>query len=150
MEPVFVAAGGQALDHAGSREIARRFESAWPSGERSLLILLLAPGAGDELWLSTAEPTLPVSSQTQELVRDAARSLWIPSKVVHEFTPLRFWPIVGWGPVVALMGSDPRAYSGGSVDPRALHRAAQLATEIALRWAKRRQRELEATATRAT
>jgi hypothetical protein len=138
IEPLFVAAGGPQLDHAGTREIARRFACGGTS-RPSLRILLLAPGAGEALWLATRDPPLPVVRGTGAMVRDAAQSLWIPSKVVHHSTPLPFWPIADWGPVVALMGSDPRAYPDASADPQALHRAAQLATEIALRWARRQQ-----------
>ena len=138
IEPFFVAAGEPRLDHAGTREIARRFECGGTS-RPSLLILLLAPGAGDSLWLATRDPPLAIERGTDAMVRDAAQSLWIPSKVVHPSTPLPFWPIADRGPVVALMGSDPRAYPDASADPQALHRAAQLATEIALRWAKSRK-----------
>jgi hypothetical protein len=149
IEPIFVAAGGQQLDHAGSREIARRFEWDWTS-RPSLLILLLAPGAGETLWLSARDSRLPIASGTAELARDAARSLWIPCQVVHDSTPMPFWPIVDWGPVVAIMGSDPRVYPDASADPQALHRAAQLATEIALRWAKARQMQVKAAGDSAT
>ena len=72
IEPIFVAAGGQRLDHAGSRELVRLLETEWP-GRPSLLILLFAPGEGDLLWLSTCEdPAWPHVT----LVEDAARSLW--------------------------------------------------------------------------
>ena len=138
IEPVFVAAGGQQLDHAGAREIARRFE--WDVTSRpSLLILLLAPGAGESLWLATRDPRLPFVRSSDTLARNAARSLWIPCQMVHSSALLPFWPIADWGPVVAILGSDPRAYPDAATNPQALHRAAQLATEIALRWAKPRQ-----------
>ncbi|HZW31635.1 MAG TPA: hypothetical protein VFF52_13060, partial [Isosphaeraceae bacterium] len=131
--PIFVTVGGQQLDHAGSRAIARRFPCDRTS-QPSLIILLLAPGAGEVLWLCTRDTFLP--STTDGLARTAARSLWIPCQVVHESALLPFWPLADRGPVVALMGSDPWAYPGAATDPKALHHAAQLATEIALRWVK--------------
>lgn len=135
IEPVFVAVGGQHLDHAGSREVVRRLRSDWAK-QPSLLILLLAPGAGEALWLSTRERPGEWLWTTAEVAHAAARGLWIPSRVVPLPALLRFWPLAGWGPVVALMGSNPRDYAGAAADPAALARAAQLATEIALRWAK--------------
>jgi hypothetical protein len=139
VEPIFVAAGGQQLDHAGSREIAHRYK--WDDTSRPpWLILLLAPGAGESLWLAARDPSLPFVRGTEALARDAARSLWIPCQIVHNATPLIYWPLADWGPVTAIMGSDPRAYPDATTDPQALHHAAQLATEIALRWAKSRQR----------
>jgi hypothetical protein len=60
--------------------------------------------------------------------------------MVDKATPLEFWPVADWGPVVAIMGSVPRADPEATTDPQALHQAAQLATEIALRWGKSWQR----------
>jgi hypothetical protein len=139
VEPVFVAVGGQQLDHAGSREIARRY--TWDYLSRPpRTILLLAPGGGKSLWLAARDPRLPFVRGTDALARDAARSLWIPCRMVDKDTMLPFWPLDDWGPVVAIMGSDPRAYPDATTDPQALHQAAQLATEIALRWGRPPQR----------
>ena len=52
IELVFVAAGGQRLDHAGSREVVRLLGSEW-SSKPSLLQLFFAPGAGEKLDLTT-------------------------------------------------------------------------------------------------
>jgi hypothetical protein len=132
IEPVFVAAGGQDLDYAGSREIARRLRSEWASTP-TLLVLFFAPAAGDRLRLCSTDTT---SSGTQELAEGAASSLWLPIQKYDPFALTSLWPFENCHPCVALIGSDPRAFFDDSVDPQALHRAAQLATEIALRWAK--------------
>jgi hypothetical protein len=133
IEPIFVAAGGDRLDHAGCREVGRLLSSEW-SCRPSLLFLFLAPGAGEVLCLFTSEPQ---GSATQELARDAARSLWIPLR--DHRAPARsfpFWPFEIHHPSVGLLGSDPRSFFDESVDPRPLQHAAQLAIEIALRWAR--------------
>jgi hypothetical protein len=134
IEPVFVAAGGQRLDYAGSREIRRLLKSGW-SPTPFLLVLLFAPGAGGELRLSASAP---LDWGMSELAEDAARSLWIPHRRDSGLALLALWPFEDLHPAVALIGSDLRSSDDAS-DPQALHRAAQLATEIALRWAKRPQ-----------
>ncbi len=134
IEPVFVAAGGQRLDCAGSREVVRLLESEWSSAS-SLLVLLFEPGAGGELRLSTS----PRSSagDPAKLAEDAARSLWIPYRPDEDLTLRWLWPLeIPTRPVIALIGSGLGASDERTDDPQALHRAAQLATEVALRWAK--------------
>jgi hypothetical protein len=135
IEPIFVASGGQHLDHAGSREVVRMLRSDW-SGKPSLLVLLFAPGAGDKLRLFAAGSP---ASDLDELVRGAARGLWIPIQHEELLAPIPPWPFGEYRPAVALVGSDPSARLADSVDPQALHRAAQLATEIALRWGKQQK-----------
>jgi hypothetical protein len=136
-EAVFVAAGGQRLDYTGSREVVRLLESEWPS-RPSLMVLFIAPGAGVDLALCTRAIG---TSGIQELAEEAAASLWIPilNSEIGGLAPS--WPFEKGKPAVVLMGSDPNAFSDASVDPQALHRAAQLATEIALRWAKKQHVE---------
>lgn len=131
IEPVFVAAGGQRLDAAGSREILRLLKSKW-SSTPTLLILFFEPGSGDELRLSTCDP---LDRGLNKLAEDAARSLWIPHRRDSGYALLTHWPLEHARPAVALIGSDPSA-SDDSIEPQALHRAGQLAMEIALRWAK--------------
>jgi hypothetical protein len=132
IEPVFVVAGGQPLDYAGSREVVRLLKTEWASTP-FLLILFFEPGAGDELWLSTSVLS---GDGLGELAEDAARSLWVPYRSERDYALDSLWPFVRDHPALALMGSDPRAFGDDSVDPQALVRAAQLATEVALRWAK--------------
>lgn len=133
IEPVFVAAGGHPLDYAGSREVVRLLKSEW-SSTPFLLVLFFAPGAGDELWLCT---NAPADSGLDRLAEDAARSLWIPYRGDELFALLSLWPFERCTPAISVMGSDHRAFDDDTVDPQALSRAAQLATEIALRWAKK-------------
>lgn len=135
IEPVFVVAGGQALDHAGSREIVRLLKSDWSSGP-VLLVLLFAPGAGDELWIGT---NMTPAAGLDELAEVAARSLWIPFRKDDPFILLSLWPFEDPIPAIFLIGSDPGAFGDGPVDPHALHRAAQLVTEIALRWSRNQE-----------
>jgi hypothetical protein len=132
IEPVFVAAGGQRLDHAGSREIVRLLGSEW-SSKPSLLQLFFAPGAGEKLDLTTF---VSRDSDIHELAHGAAQSLWIPIRANEPRTSFAPWPFTDCRPAVALSGSEPNALTRDSADPQALHRAAQLAAEIALRWAK--------------
>ena len=135
IEAIFVAAGGQRLDYGGPREVLRLLRKEWPS-KPSLLVLFFAPGVGETLHLGECRVG------DGELVEDAAKSLWIPYESRHHWTMLQSWPFEReWTEAVALMGSDlnPRADSDASADPQTLHRAAQLATEIALRWAKEQQ-----------
>jgi hypothetical protein len=134
VEAVFVAAGGQQLDHAGSREIVRLLGSEW-SSRPSLLVLLFAPGAGQELWLCTN--ALP-GSGVRRLAEGAARGLWIPIRGNDLLALFPLWPFEKCHPAVALIGSDAWAFDDDTVDPPALHRCAQLATEMALRWARER------------
>jgi hypothetical protein len=136
IEAVFVAAGGQGLDHAGSREVVHSLRSDWQANP-SLLILLFAPGAGEELLIGTGD------IKVGEIAALAATSLWIPHQLGHRLTMYRFWPFPKWTEVAALIGSNPREFSDSRVGPEALQRAAQLASEIALRWAKK-QRESRA------
>jgi hypothetical protein len=136
IEPVFVAAGGQRLDYAGSREVVRLLGSEWEA-RPSLLVPFFAPGAGDTVWLGTSDS---VASGTQQLGLDAGHSLWIPVASVPPFALLPLWPFEDYHPSIALIGSESRTSTPLPADPKALHRAAQLAAEIALRWAKRQRR----------
>ena len=65
------------------------------------------------------------------------KSLWIRSSKEGALAIGRALAHQAYRPAVAIIGSDPRALFDDSVDLQALNRAAQLATEIALRWAKK-------------
>ena len=93
-------------------------------------MLLLAPGAGEKLVLFTFDDPF---SELPELASSAARSLWIPVKDSEPFLSISPWPFPDCHPAVVLTGSDPEALANETVDPQALHRPSQLATEIALR-----------------
>ncbi len=132
VEPVFVATGDELLERAASRELVRLLRSEW-SGKPTLLVLLVGPGAGNRLGIFAAEAA---PSGLYDLVDDAARSLWIPTQNEDVLASASLWSHGAYRPSVAIVGSDPRAFFGDAVDPQALSLAAQLATEIALRWAK--------------
>jgi hypothetical protein len=134
IEPIFVAAGGQRLDYAGSREFLRILEAERPT-KPTLLVLFFAPGAGEALRIAE---NATLTSDLRALAKGAAESLWVPSWGVDRRALVPFWPFAKTKAAepIALIGSDPMAFFDDSVSPEALHRAAQLATEIALRWAK--------------
>jgi hypothetical protein len=75
------------------------------------------------------------------LAKDSAESLWIPTWGNDAGTLLSFWPFqcTKAAVAIALIGADPRAFFNSSVSAESLHRASQLATEIALRWAKKQR-----------
>ena len=138
VEAVFVAAGGQQLDYAGSCEVVHLLKSEW-STKRTFLVLFFAPGAGDELLACEYRPD---PSAMKRLVNDVATSLWIPVQHTDLLAIAPFWPIASTVSVhsIAIIGSDLNAPSDAPVDPQVLHRAIQLSSEIALRWAKNRQK----------
>jgi hypothetical protein len=134
IEAHFMAVGGHGIDGAGSRALDETIRAEWPA-KPTLLVDLSAPGVGKGLIVSARGHA--------DLARSAAADLWIPHRPArrHVWTT---WP----GPatpldddVVWLIGDEAFARSGrgreAAIDPEALGRAAQLATEIALRWARR-------------
>jgi hypothetical protein len=136
IEPVFLAAGGHGLEHPGSRDEFVRFLKAEPSRDRSILVLFAEPGAGDKLSLFTVDS---LYANLHELARCAAQDLWLPIQVCES---LPSYPLLPFGvdhPAVVVIGSDPRTPRGDSFDAQGLQRAAQLATEIALRWGKQQR-----------
>ncbi len=138
VEAVFVAAGGQRLDYAGSREVVRLLKSEW-SSKPTFLVLFFAPGAGGEI-LAVEGPQSHFGSK--KLIDDAAKSLWIPIRRTDSWAIAPFWPIASaWiGGSIAIIGSNLNAPADAPVDPQVLHRAIQLSSEIALRWAKNQQK----------
>jgi hypothetical protein len=141
VEAVFVAAGGQRLDYAGSREVVRLCQSEWPR-KPSFLVLFFAPGPGKELLVyeQVADP-----SAMKRLVDEVSTSLWIPVQRTDLWTIAPLWPIASaWAAqAIAIIGSDLSATSEAQVDPQVLHRAIQLSCEIALRWAKNQQKPVD-------
>jgi hypothetical protein len=136
IEVIFVAAGGQQLDFAGSRAVIERLESQWPR-KPSLLLVFFGPGAGE---IHRLVPTASSSSGTATLARDAARSLWIPIRGHDPWSHLLFWPLernLSAAEVIVLVGAHSWPACDTPFAPQVLDHAAQLATEIALRWAKK-------------
>jgi hypothetical protein len=135
IEAIFVAAGGQRLDYAGAREVVRRFDSEWPR-KPSLLLLFFAPGTGGG---HRVVPIAWSSSGTRELAKKAASSLWIPIHNHDLWAHSLYWPLaskIEAMDVIALLGAHDGLDTDLSFSPQVLDHAAQLSTEIALRWAK--------------
>jgi hypothetical protein len=130
IETRFVATGGQTLDRAGLRALFRAIEDEWPA-KPTLVVEWLAPGIGPGLAL--------LERGTGRLAETAADDLWMPYRVIHRAGALRdHCPPGRRGPsFVAIVGAAiDRAPTDRPIEPDALARAAQLATEVALRWAK--------------
>ncbi len=142
IEPIFVAAGGQTRNYAGSREVIRLLQSEWPR-KPALLFLFAAVGVGGEHELFEV---VSRSLESRDLPEKVAESLWIPLRRHDPWSYLQFWPFerrfradlrTKTVEVFALMGSNSAAYSDTPIKPNVLEQAWQLATEFALRWAKR-------------
>jgi hypothetical protein len=126
IETRFVAAGGwgglQALVRAMARECP---------GTPTLLVEWLDPGIGPALGL--------VEHRTGRLAGSAAADLWIPHRVLPVSRACRrHWPWRDADPGTCYVGMAGSAIGKArTIDPHALGRAAQLVTEVALRWARR-------------
>jgi hypothetical protein len=129
-ESRFVATGGRALDRAGLRALVRAIAEDSPA-RPTLIVEWLAPGIGPGIAL--------MEQGTGELAAKAAADLWIPHHVIHQSGVHReHWPFGRHGPgYVGIVGNAiDRPHP---IDPDSLARAAQLATEIALRWARQKK-----------
>jgi hypothetical protein len=137
-EPMLVAAGGMNFSFAGVREMVRLIREEW-NDKPTLVVVILAPGVGQEL---------TIRGRPKALLRqscEAAKSLWIPveSAGARPGMPMgRGWPVSSkfWDHIV-LTGASYRDAKPPPVDPAALARAAQLASEIALRWVKQHNQQ---------
>jgi hypothetical protein len=119
VEVVFAASElGQALGLI--RRVAEQAD-----GRPTLVVMPVAPGIGTRL-------TLVGRGHSLGLAREAAESLWIPFVVRRRPPSLGSW---GLPPVVGLAGER----GATEVVLATLTASAQLATEIALRWARRHQ-----------
>ncbi len=134
IEAHFVALGGQGLDGAGSWALEATIRDEWPI-KPTLIIDLSAPGVGKGLILSARGHA--------ELAGSAAADLWIPHRLArrHVWTTWARPVSKRDDDVVWLIGDEAFDRSNHArettIAPEALGRAAQLATEIALRWARR-------------
>ena len=137
-EPLLVTAGGMSFGIAGVREVVRLIREEW-NEKPTLVVVILAPGVGQELTIRGRPRSL------LRLVRDAAQSLWIPVKTVAMPTGTllgRSWPVPDrFRDHIVLTGASYRDAKPPPVDAAALARAAQLASEIALRWAKQHNQQ---------
>jgi hypothetical protein len=131
IETRFATTGGRALDQAGLRALIRAIDSEWPA-RPTLVVEWLAPGLGPGLAL--------MEQGTGRLAETAARDLWIPHHVIHHSGLHReHWPFGRRGPgYIGMVGPITEAPDAPAraIDPDALARTAQLATEVALRWAR--------------
>jgi len=132
-EPLLVAAGGMNFGFAGVREMVRLIREEW-NEKPTLVVVILAPGVGQEL---------TIRGRPKALLRqscEAAKSLWIPVESVgaRPGMPMgRGWPVSSkFCDHIVLTGASYRDAKPPPVDPAGLARAAQLASEIALRWVK--------------
>jgi hypothetical protein len=125
------AVGAHTLRQRGAWALALSALGRWEA-RPTLVINFDAPGLGPELALVGWGPAIRVA-------RDASRDLWIPHRVA-------WWPLAALDhrpfalcgiPSVSLAG-DRRAET---IDPARLAAAAQLAVEIALRWARQHRAE---------
>ena len=138
IETRFVATGGRTLDRAGLRALIHAIGNEWPA-RPTLVVDWLAPGIG---------PALALHEQgTHALAATAAADLWIPHRVVNRATVGReHWPAGRHGPgYIGMVGSAVavRRTPGVPIEPEALGRTAQLATEVALRWARKMKKPEE-------
>jgi hypothetical protein len=141
VEALFVAAGGQRLDYAGSREVLRLLRSEW-SSRPTIIVLFFAPGAGEELLVFEERE---YHTGSKNLAEDLAKSLWIPIRRVPRAAIASVCPI-GSTPavkIVAIIGSDLEGRSDATIDPSVLQRVIQLSMEIAMRWSKKQLAEAE-------
>ena len=133
IEAHFVAVGGQGLDGAGSSALEETIRTEWPV-KPTLMIDLSAPGVGKGLILAARGHA--------DLAGSAATDLWIPHRLArrHVWTTWARPVSTLDDDIVWLIGDEAFARSDReetiAVDPDALGCAAQLATEIALRWAR--------------
>jgi hypothetical protein len=132
-EPLLVAAGGMNFGSAGVREMVRLICEEGHE-KPTLVVVIHAPGVGQEL---------TIWGRPKALLRqscEAAKSLWIPVESVgaRPGMPMgRGWPVLStFCDHIVLTGASYRDAKPPPVDPAALARAAQLASEIALRWVK--------------
>ncbi len=140
IETRFVATGGRTLDQAGLRTLLHVMDTQWPPVP-TLIVDWLAPGIGRGLSL--------LEHGTETLAATAARDLWIPHRVIYRAAVCcQHWPLGRHGPGYIGMVGDAVAGSRApidstAIDADALGRTAQLATEVALRWARRKQKPEE-------
>ncbi|AGA29807.1 M28 family peptidase [Singulisphaera acidiphila] len=121
-----VAVGGSSSGQLGALALADDIRGHWPP-KPTLVINLDSPGLGPEIRLLGTGKAL-------EVARGAAKDLWIPCRVKRRaFCCLDHRPfILNRIPAISLAGDR----KGTRIEPANLAATVQLATEIALRWAR--------------
>jgi hypothetical protein len=126
LEVRLAAVGGHSVGQLGALSLAEQARRCWPA-KPTLFVNFDAPGQGTCVILVGRGPEL-------EIAESAAKDLWLPHRLARwSLRPLDHRPFAFCGfPALSLAG-DSRA---ARIDPAALAATAQLATEIALRWAR--------------
>ena len=137
-EPMLVVAVGMCSGFAVVREMVRLIREQW-NETPTLMVVMLAPGMGRELTIWGRPRSLRL------MVREAARSLWIPVKTGMTPTGMLLghrWQVSSrLCDQIVLMGAEYKNARPPPVDPAALTRTAQLASEIALRWVNQQKEQ---------
>ena len=118
IEPVFIAAGGQRLDYAGSREVVRILETEWPR-KPTLLVLFFAPGAGEAIRNRPGNGRL---EEAREGVSGEPLDTRLGRRLLDAFLRSGLSRDVPAAETIALIGSDPTTFFDSSVVPEALRR----------------------------
>ena len=131
IEVVALAAAGETLSVPGSQELLRRARAEWEP-KPTLTVVVYGPGLGRELVVD--------AFPQHRLVLEAAEGLWVPIRLpsLNPFSAQRvLWPLRTVFPDYVIMaGAGSFEPAGPVLDPAALGRAEQLASEIVLRWAR--------------
>jgi hypothetical protein len=128
LEIRLAAVGSNSAGQLGALVLAKTIKRRWPT-KPTLVVNVDAPGLGTDVVLVGRGPSL-------ELARAAAKDLWLPYTVARwpwralDHRPFLFYGIDG----VSLAGDR----NARRIDPARLSATAQLAEEIALRWARDR------------
>ena len=134
IETICVAAGAPKLGQAAARELLSLVQREW-ADKPTLLVVVHRPGIGPELLIG--------GRRMRPLAEAAARDLWIPHRTVasNPFSAFPFsWPFQdSLEDYVAVLSGEHSGANDVQLDAGALDRAAQLCTEIALRWARQHQ-----------
>ncbi|HWE36264.1 MAG TPA: hypothetical protein VG406_06800 [Isosphaeraceae bacterium] len=135
LDVAFAAVGARTAGQAGARELARIVAEDWP-GRPTLVISVQSPGYGNQIVLSGTEGPL-------WLAQTAARDLWIPhresnwSPIPKGHAPFarRRIDAVSLAGAIELTSWSPKPED--LFQSAMLGTTAQLARELALRWARR-------------
>jgi hypothetical protein len=131
-ELVFALAVDRTPAQSRLQSLVKRLDPA-ATGIPTLLIVPVAPGIGRELMI--------VGGRTSDLAIESARSLWIPLTEPRAVAKVeRSLPLSAVRTItdhVVVIGSGIDTAGQQLPAPDALSRAAQLVSEVALRWTKR-------------
>jgi hypothetical protein len=131
IEMTCVTTTGRRSNDTDAREILREIHRD-SAVKPTLMVTIHGPGIGQELII--------VGRRLQALAVRAAEDLWIPYGTTKRNpfrSPSLSWPFQSsHDDSLVLFGQGCLAGKDAELDPAALDRAAQLCTEVALRWAR--------------